>query len=276
MHTVTSPAGRFATTSFGSTTARLLLAKNPAGWAEALPLATSDPVVLAIDAVAADGKDVSWLWDVDYEQLAGRHVICTGPRAQDLAVRPELRRRRTRDRTRPARRPGRAQPGRGRDRHLHPVPGTAEDGGTAMTPAKIVLLYQSLLGIYGDRGNAMVLRERLLRRGIEAVLEIIEPGDAVPPRRVGLPARRGRGCRPGLGSEGAQGRRQHLRGGRTGGGPVRGLRRTPDRRQHLHRRRPGRGDRGPRPARRGHPARGTSARSARYSPTGGNRTAPSP
>lgn len=50
-----------------------------------------------------------------------------------------------------------------------------------MTPAKIVLLYQSLLGIYGDRGNAMVLRERLLRRGIEAVLEIIEPGDAVPP-----------------------------------------------------------------------------------------------
>jgi len=87
MHTVTSPAGRFATTTFGSTTARLLLAKNPAGWAEALPLATSDPVILAIDAVAADGKDVSWLWDVDYEQLAGRHVICTGPRAQDLAVR---------------------------------------------------------------------------------------------------------------------------------------------------------------------------------------------
>ena len=87
MHTVTSPAGRFATTSFGSTTARLLLAKNPAGWAEALPLATSDPVILAIDAVAADGKDVSWLWDVDYEQLAGRHVVCTGPRAQDLAVR---------------------------------------------------------------------------------------------------------------------------------------------------------------------------------------------
>ncbi|WP_098459560.1 MurT ligase domain-containing protein [Propionicimonas paludicola] len=87
MHTVTSPAGRFATTTFGSTTARLLLAKNPAGWAEALPLATSDPVILAIDAVAADGKDVSWLWDVDYEQLAGRHVVCTGPRAQDLAVR---------------------------------------------------------------------------------------------------------------------------------------------------------------------------------------------
>lgn len=87
MRTVTSPAGRYATASFGTTQARLLLAKNPAGWAEALPLATSDPVVLAIDSVAADGRDVSWLWDVEYEQLAGRHVIATGPRAQDLAVR---------------------------------------------------------------------------------------------------------------------------------------------------------------------------------------------
>ena len=87
MRTVTSPAGRYATARFGPTQARLLLAKNPAGWAEALPLAASDPVVLAIDSVAADGKDVSWLWDVEYEQLAGRHVIATGPRAQDLAVR---------------------------------------------------------------------------------------------------------------------------------------------------------------------------------------------
>jgi lipid II isoglutaminyl synthase (glutamine-hydrolysing) len=87
MRTVAAPAGRFATATFGTTDARLLLAKNPAGWAEALPLAASDPVILAIDSVAADGKDVSWLWDVDYEQLAGRTVICTGPRAQDLAVR---------------------------------------------------------------------------------------------------------------------------------------------------------------------------------------------
>ena len=49
-----------------------------------------------------------------------------------------------------------------------------------MTPVKIVLVYQSLLGIYGDRGNAMVLRQRLLRRGIDATVEIIEPGDTVP------------------------------------------------------------------------------------------------
>jgi lipid II isoglutaminyl synthase (glutamine-hydrolysing) len=87
MSTVTAPAGRFATAQFGGTTARLLLAKNPAGWAEALPLARTSTVVLAIDSAAADGRDVSWLWDVDYEQLAGRTVVSTGPRAQDLAVR---------------------------------------------------------------------------------------------------------------------------------------------------------------------------------------------
>ena len=87
MRQVTAPAGRYATTTIGTTRARLLLAKNPAGWAESLPLATSDPLVLAIDALIADGRDLSWLWDVDYEQLRGRYVICTGPRAQDLAVR---------------------------------------------------------------------------------------------------------------------------------------------------------------------------------------------
>jgi UDP-N-acetylmuramyl tripeptide synthase len=52
-----------------------------------LPLAQTQTVVLAIDSAAADGRDVSWLWDVDYERLVGRTVIATGRRAQDLAVR---------------------------------------------------------------------------------------------------------------------------------------------------------------------------------------------
>ncbi len=47
-------------------------------------------------------------------------------------------------------------------------------------PVEIVLVYQSLLGIYGDRGNAMVLRQRLLQRGIDAELIEVEPGDVVP------------------------------------------------------------------------------------------------
>jgi CobQ-like glutamine amidotransferase family enzyme len=45
---------------------------------------------------------------------------------------------------------------------------------------EIVLIYQSLLGIYGDQGNSVVLRERLLRRGIDAFVTRVEPGDPVP------------------------------------------------------------------------------------------------
>ncbi|MHB8681578.1 MAG: MurT ligase domain-containing protein [Acidimicrobiales bacterium] len=82
--------GRFATVSHGSVTARLLLAKNPAGWAELLDLLDEDPtspVVVGINARVADGHDPSWLWDVAFERLAGRRVVATGERAADLAVR---------------------------------------------------------------------------------------------------------------------------------------------------------------------------------------------
>lgn len=87
MRTVASPAGRYATATVSGTTVQLLLANNPASWTECLPLAVSDPLVLAIDAAAGDGRDLSWLWDVDFGELTGRTVICSGPRALDLAVR---------------------------------------------------------------------------------------------------------------------------------------------------------------------------------------------
>jgi UDP-N-acetylmuramyl tripeptide synthase len=68
---------------------RLLLAKNPAGWHEALDLIAPAPapVVVAINARIADGHDPSWLWDVAFERLAGRLVVATGERRHDLAVR---------------------------------------------------------------------------------------------------------------------------------------------------------------------------------------------
>ncbi len=50
-----------------------------------------------------------------------------------------------------------------------------------MKPVKIVLLYQSLLGIYGDRGNATVVRQRLAWRNLDATITEVSPGDAVPP-----------------------------------------------------------------------------------------------
>lgn len=45
---------------------------------------------------------------------------------------------------------------------------------------EVVLVYQSLLGIYGDRGNATVLLKRLAWRGYDAVLTVVEPGDPLP------------------------------------------------------------------------------------------------
>ncbi len=44
----------------------------------------------------------------------------------------------------------------------------------------VVLVYQSLLGIYGDRGNATVLMKRLAWRGFDPVLTVVEPGDRLP------------------------------------------------------------------------------------------------
>lgn len=49
-----------------------------------------------------------------------------------------------------------------------------------MERVEIVLVYQSLLGIYGDRGNATVLQKRLAWRGFDAVLTTVEPGDPLP------------------------------------------------------------------------------------------------
>ena len=45
---------------------------------------------------------------------------------------------------------------------------------------EVVLIYQSLLGLYGDRGNATVLLRRLAWRGYEPVLTAVEPGQPLP------------------------------------------------------------------------------------------------
>ncbi|TBT86515.1 glutamine amidotransferase [Propioniciclava sinopodophylli] len=45
---------------------------------------------------------------------------------------------------------------------------------------KIVVVYQSLLGIYGDQGNSRVLAKRLEWRGIDAEVVFVEPGTPIP------------------------------------------------------------------------------------------------
>ncbi len=89
MEQVDAVEGRFARIEHGGYQVRLLLAKNPAGWAEVLDLLEegTEPVVVAINAQVADGRDPSWLWDVPFERLRGRLVIASGERAHDLAVR---------------------------------------------------------------------------------------------------------------------------------------------------------------------------------------------
>ncbi len=86
-----SPAGRYEEVEWCGIVAHLLLAKNPAGWAEIIELVCAgreDSVLLiAVNAEVADGRDPSWLWDVPFERLRGRTVVATGTRAWDLGVR---------------------------------------------------------------------------------------------------------------------------------------------------------------------------------------------
>jgi UDP-N-acetylmuramyl tripeptide synthase len=86
---IANVAGRYREVNLGSASARLLLAKNPAGWNEILDFLAAPPagVVVAVNARGPDGYDTSWLWDVDFERLEGRPVIAAGERALDVAVR---------------------------------------------------------------------------------------------------------------------------------------------------------------------------------------------
>ncbi|OFX31644.1 MAG: hypothetical protein A2Z07_08745 [Armatimonadetes bacterium RBG_16_67_12] len=92
--TATAPAfGRGERVTIEGREALFLLAKNPAGFNEVLRtvlLAEQAPVVLiAINDLIADGRDISWLWDVDFEILRdrARAIVVTGIRAEDMVLR---------------------------------------------------------------------------------------------------------------------------------------------------------------------------------------------
>jgi UDP-N-acetylmuramyl tripeptide synthase len=89
-----SPAfGRFERIPIGERTLLMLLVKNPAGANEAVrTLVAGGPpplAVVALNDAIADGRDVSWIWDVDFEPLlAGlERLVATGDRAAELALR---------------------------------------------------------------------------------------------------------------------------------------------------------------------------------------------
>lgn len=93
--------GRGEEISIGSGSILLALVKNPVGFNEVLRTHLPDPhptpsalpptptVLIAINDRFADGTDISWLWDVDFELLAGRasRTIASGLRAEDVALR---------------------------------------------------------------------------------------------------------------------------------------------------------------------------------------------
>jgi lipid II isoglutaminyl synthase (glutamine-hydrolysing) len=88
---VRSVAGRYTSVRCEGAEIRLLLAKNPAGWLESFAVMDPAPVpvLLSVNAQIPDGKDTSWLWDIDYSVLRGRRVFVMGERRTDLALRLE-------------------------------------------------------------------------------------------------------------------------------------------------------------------------------------------
>jgi len=87
---VTPPFGRGEVIDAGGQPLELVLVKNPAGFTVALGTYGSAPVttMVAINDNYADGRDVSWLYDVSFESLRDKGVALTsGVRAYDMALR---------------------------------------------------------------------------------------------------------------------------------------------------------------------------------------------
>ena len=90
-----SAFGRIERVSFRGRTIVMALVKNPVGFNETLRMLTVGtggldvPTLIAINDLTADGRDVSWLWDVDFELLATGDgpLYTTGLRGTDMANR---------------------------------------------------------------------------------------------------------------------------------------------------------------------------------------------
>ena len=184
---------------------RILLVKNPAGANEVLRTLALEPgehdLLGVLNDRIADGRDVSWIWDADFELLAGRvrRVTCCGHARGRAGAAPEVRGRRARAHPRAAR-PGPRRSRRGADRPggagesaappLYALPTytamlalrellvTRGEAGATVHGAlserrclrcqrtlRVCALYPDLMNIYADRGNLLVLERRCAWRG---------------------------------------------------------------------------------------------------------------
>jgi UDP-N-acetylmuramyl tripeptide synthase len=86
-------SGRFEQIQVSGKSGYLILMKNPVGANEILRTISHDlsgaVLVLVLNDAVADGRDVSWIWDVDFEGVVTKcaTVICSGTRANEMAVR---------------------------------------------------------------------------------------------------------------------------------------------------------------------------------------------
>lgn len=89
LSTVTPAFGRGETLTVNGQPLELVLVKNPSGFR--LGLESYNPkgyaTMIAINDNYADGRDMSWLWDVDFTRLTNHPVYVTGIRAYDMALR---------------------------------------------------------------------------------------------------------------------------------------------------------------------------------------------
>jgi lipid II isoglutaminyl synthase (glutamine-hydrolysing) len=93
LHAVSPAFGRAETLRIGDRDLSILLVKNPAGANEVLRTLTLEDgehdLLAVLNDNIADGRDVSWVWDADFEVLAPRlrHATCSGTRAAEMALR---------------------------------------------------------------------------------------------------------------------------------------------------------------------------------------------
>ena len=176
-------AGRYRTVQLGNHTARLLLAKNPAGWQEALSMVdkTAAGVVISVNGRSPTGrtcpgsgmsassisKGHQWwppvnaepTWRCDWDMPGWSTAWCTTRSEPSSPVRLDTSR------------------SSATTRHSFNFSGHWRDMAEAV---RIGLVLPDVMGTYGDGGNAVVLRQRLRLRGIPAEIVEITLNDPVP------------------------------------------------------------------------------------------------
>lgn len=196
----------------------LNLAKNPTGFNQNLKIITADPgkkvVAFFINDNEADGHDISWIWDCDFEELASQPelvVYAGGTRKNDLQLRLKYAGIQARlinsvndmvdtaldmpadwnmyaianytalpaVRAALMERADSAEVATPREGKLSVTPAVMANTipPIQQEPLRIVHLFPDLLNLYGDGGNLKVLMQRCAWRGIPAQLEQIHYGD---------------------------------------------------------------------------------------------------